>query len=163
MSQPNMLANSILVNWYGPNQSAYLTLKRKNWRGREGREKEIERSGEKVKFMCWWRWYEEEDEGETWLTEKRKKGKRKKINVDVKGGRRKLKDLTMIDLHIYIPTNLFDYDDRTQRWKSQVHVRGQWDEEEKEGETWLTGKRKRKKHRNWRVDFCAEMTHDWYN
>ena len=71
---------------------------KKNSRGREGREKEIEHRGEKVKFMCWWQRDEEEDEGEMWLTKKEKKKKKKK-----------------------------------------------------------------EKNRNRRIDFCAEMTHDWYN
>ena len=70
-----ILANNMLANKCGPNQSVYLTL---------------------VKL---------------------------KIHVDVKGGRRKLKDCTMIHFH----TNL---DDRPQRRKSEVHVRGQWDEED---------------------------------
>ena len=52
---------------------------KKNSRGREGREKEIEHRGEKVKFMCWWQRDEEEDEGEMWLTKKKKKRKRTEI------------------------------------------------------------------------------------
>ena len=83
-----ILANNMLANKCGPNQSAYLTLSKE------------------------------------------------KIHVNVKGGRRKLKDCTMIHLH----TNL---DNRTQRRQSEVHVRGQWDEED-EGGNVIDGEWKKK-------------------
>ena len=55
----------------------------------------------------------------------------KKIHVNVKGERRKLKDRTMIHLHTNQPS---DIDDRTQRRKIEDHVHGQWVKEEKEKE-----------------------------
>ena len=69
--------------------------------------------------------------------------------MDVKGERRKLKDRTMIHLHTNQP---FDLNDRTQRRKSEVHVRGQWDEEEKE---------KEEKSRNRIIDFCPATPNMW--
>ena len=55
----------------------------------------------------------------------------------------------MIHLHTNQP---FDLNDRTQRRKSEVHVRGQWDEEEKE---------KEEKSRNRIIDFCPATPNMW--